>query len=219
MLALQNRVVRGAARRIFFEELIQHTDNFGRLTWLGYPVWQNVFDLWNIQEVLAEVRPALLIECGTNRGGSALFYARLFDQMGCGRIVTIDIEKLHQLNHPRIEFIVESSTSEAIAARVRAVATAAAAQGPVLVILDSDHTAAHVEREMELYGPLVTPGSYLHVQDGVIDELWMFRHGRPGPLAAIERFLGRHAEFEVDPARTNKFLISHHPKGWLKRVR
>ena len=31
--------------------------------------WQNVFDLWVMQETIAEHKPALLIECGTNRGG------------------------------------------------------------------------------------------------------------------------------------------------------
>ncbi len=31
----------------------------------------------------------------------------------------------------------------------------------VLVILDSNHTQAHVLAELEAYGPLVTKGSYI----------------------------------------------------------
>src|SRR5687767_7841347 len=67
---------------IFFRELIRKTNNFGYTTWLGQPIWQNVLDLWTIQETIAEVRPRLLIECGTYHGGSSLFYANLFDLMG-----------------------------------------------------------------------------------------------------------------------------------------
>ena len=56
------------------------------------------------------------------------------------------------------------------------------------------------------------------VQDGIIDELFMFRKGRPGPLPALEKYLAKHPEFEIDHERCGRFLITHHPKGWLKRV-
>jgi len=29
--------------------LVRHTENFGNVTWLGQPIWQNVLDLWVIQ--------------------------------------------------------------------------------------------------------------------------------------------------------------------------
>jgi len=91
------RVIGRSVRSLFFSDLVVHTNNFGDVKWLGNPIWQNVLDLWTIQETIAEVKPALLIESGTNRGGSSLFYAHLFDLMGAGRVVTIDIEKLHKL--------------------------------------------------------------------------------------------------------------------------
>src|SRR5438132_7777241 len=59
------------ANRRTFRDLIACTNNFATMRWLGHPIWQNVLDLWTIQETLAEVRPALLIEGGTHRGGSA----------------------------------------------------------------------------------------------------------------------------------------------------
>ncbi len=60
------------------------------------------------------MKPDLLIECGTNRAGSAMFYAQLFDLMGKGRIVTVDVEKLHSSAHPRVEFLLGSSVAEPI---------------------------------------------------------------------------------------------------------
>lgn len=96
-------------------------------------------------------------------------------------------------------------------------AAAERADGPVMVILDGDHSRDHVARELELYAPLVTPDSVLLSQDGIIDELLMFSDTRPGPKPANEAFLARHPEFEHDRERNERFLISHHPVGWLRR--
>jgi cephalosporin hydroxylase len=203
---------------VFFEQLISRTRNFGTVTWLGYPIWQNVLDLWTIQETIAEVKPALLIETGTNRGGSAWFYAHLFDLIGNGRVVTVDVVKLHQLEHPRITWLIGSSTAPEILQRVRAEAQLSGADGPVMVILDSDHCKDYVLQELESYADLVTPGSFLLCQDGVIDQLDIFRAERPGPVRAIEDFLARQPGFRWDKERNERFVISHHPKGWLQRV-
>jgi cephalosporin hydroxylase len=209
------RLLRRPVSQLFFMDLVGKTNNFGDVTWLGYPVWQNVLDLWTIQETIAAIKPELLIECGTNRGGSALFFANLFDLLGAGRVLTIDIEKLHDRTHPRVTFLLGSSVDLEVVAKVRAAVQET--RGPVLVILDSDHRAGHVAQELEAYAPFVTPGSYLLVQDGVIDVLPVFRPGRPGPLPAIRAFLRQHPEFEVDHARSERFLITHHPHGWLRR--
>jgi cephalosporin hydroxylase len=200
----------------FFDALVKKTGNFARVTWLGNPIWQNVLDLWVIQETLSEIKPELLIECGTNRGGSSLFYAHLFDLLGHGSVLTIDVEKLHDLSHPRVTCLLGRSTATEVLTEVRA--RVARVQGPVMVILDSDHSQANVACELECYAPLVTPGSYCLVQDGVIDTLAFFKHARPGPLPAIDEFLRHTTEFELDRERCERFLVTHHPRGWLRRT-
>lgn len=212
---LYRRTVGRAVHRLFQLDLIEKTDDFADVTWLGRPVWQSVLDLWTIQELISELRPALLIETGTNRGGSALFYAHLFDLLGQGRVLTVDVERMHDLTHPRIEFVIASSTDGAFVERARA--AAAEADGPVMVILDSDHSEGHVTGELDALAPLVTPGSLLLVQDGIIDRTVIFRNTRPGPLPAIERFLEHHPEFVSERAPAERFLITQHPKGWLRR--
>jgi cephalosporin hydroxylase len=200
----------------FFSDLIRKTDNFGDVTWLGEPIWQNVLDIWVIQEALAEIKPALVLETGTNRAGSAIFYANLLDLMGLdSRVVTVDVERLHAREHARVEFLIGSSVGEPVMSVMRE--RAAAAEGPVMVILDSDHSEGHVHAELEAYGQLVTPGSLMLCQDGVIDILPLFEPGRPGPLPAIDRFLASHPEFTVDERYNERFLVTHHPSGWLRR--
>ena len=213
---IYNRLIAPVVNRLFLEQLIRKTDNFGGIKWLGYPVWQNILDLWTIQETLAEVKPALLIETGTNRGGSARFYSHLFDLMGHGEVLTIDVEKLHELQLPRVQFLLGSSVAEEIVAIARE--RVRRCDGPVMVILDSDHSEAHVARELEAYAGFVTPGSYLMAQDGVTDVVGNFLgEGRPGPLPAIQKFLPNHPEFTLDQERCDRFLVTHHPMGWLRR--
>jgi cephalosporin hydroxylase len=200
----------------FQTSLILRTRNYSNVNWLGHPIWQPVLDLWTLQETIAEVKPALLIECGTFQGGSSLFFAHLMDLMGKGRVITVDIEKQHDLAHPRITYLIGECSAPAIVQQIGD--SARAAGGPVMVILDSDHSAANVTRELNAYAPMVTPGSFVHVQDGATDVLEVYARGRPGPLVATEAFLATHPEFVADTARSNRFIFTHHPKGWLRRT-
>ena len=86
---------------------------------------------------------------------------------------------------------------------------------PALVILDSDHSQAHVEAELDAYSPLVPPGGYVIVEDSNIGEVR--EDLMPGPLQAIDAFLARTDTFEVDPSR-EKFMITFNPRGYLRRV-
>lgn len=77
--------------------------------YLGVKTWKFPFDLWVYGELLHEDPPDLLIEVGNKFGGSALWFANLFDAMNhTGRVVAVDIDHsiLHPLtSHPRITWI------------------------------------------------------------------------------------------------------------------
>ena len=218
---LENKVVRKLIQRpvgfLFHSLIVQKTNNFSDVEWLGDPIWQNVFDLWNTQEVISMLRPELIIECGTNRAGSAIYYAQLMDLLEIeGKVVSIDIEKLHDRSHPKVTFLIGSSVSDEMLDAVEGFTQEVL--GPVLVILDSNHDYEHVLQELDRYHRFVTKDSYLSVQDGCIDVIPHFRSGRPGPLPAIEKFVSESSEFVVDTELCERFLITHHPKGWLKKI-
>jgi cephalosporin hydroxylase len=94
---------------------------------------------------------------------------------------------------------------------------AARASGTVMVVLDSDHSAAHVLDELRAYAPLVTPGSYLVVEDTNINGHPVFDSFGPGPTEAVTKFLDESSAFVVDRSR-EKFLLTFNPSGWLRRV-
>lgn len=222
---LLNRLYMGRAaeRNIVdqFHQLFSDAGNFNKawsaITWLGVPIKKCPFDLWVYQEIITDVRPDFIIECGTAYGGSALFLASLCDLLHTGQVVTIDIEDVHgERTHPRIHYLLGSSTSEEIITRVQSL-TAHATR--VLVILDSDHHADHVLRELRLYSPLVTVDSYIIVEDTNMNGHPVSPNFGPGPMEAVTEFLKTETRFVIDRQREEKLLLTFNPKGYLKRIR
>jgi cephalosporin hydroxylase len=184
--------------------------------WLGTRVQKCPLDLWVYQEILHKLRPDLIVETGTASGGSALFIASVCDLIGHGRVLTIDTrDKPGRPEHPRIEYVVGSSTAPDVIDLVR---QRASAHATVLVVLDSDHSEAHVLQELRLYAPLVSVGSYLIVEDTNVNGHPVYPDFGPGPMEAVERFLDGNTEFAVDEDR-EKFFLTFNPRGFLRRVR
>lgn len=182
--------------------------------WLGVPVQQIPFDLWIKQEIIYETKPELIIETGTFDGGSAAFYASLFDLMGQGEVVSVDIDPQEVLpEHPRIEFITASSTAPELVERLKK-----RAEGKrTMLVLDSDHSQAHVRKELELLAELVTPGCYLIIEDGNVNGHPVLREHGPGPTEAMNDWLKTNPPFELDKSR-EKYMVTFHPRGHWRRI-
>lgn len=189
--------------------------------WMGIRTFQNPFDVWITQEIIHEVRPDVIVETGTYKGGSAALWATLLEQVNPeGRVVTIDIEdkvrraKRLPVVQERVTFLVGSSTDPEIVQEVWRLAEG----NRVLVILDSAHTLDHVLAELEAYAPLVDVGSYVIVQDTVVNGNPLAPDWGPGPMEAVDAFLAKTDDFEIDASR-ERLLFTHNPRGFLKRVR
>jgi cephalosporin hydroxylase len=203
-------------------------------TWLGRPIIQLPDDMIRIQEVLHRVQPDVIVECGVAHGGSLIYYASLCKLAGRGRVVGIDIE-IRPLNrdaieaHPLSELItlIEGSSTEPEAV------AAAGEIGPgekVFVILDSNHTKAHVRAELEAYAPLVSVDSYLVVMDGIMRLVADTPRGNPewtddNPISAIDEFVCDHPEFVLEkpewPFNESELRsnVTYSPRGYLRRAR
>lgn len=98
----------------------------------------------------------------------------------------------------------------------------------VMLVLDSNHSRDHVAAELAAYADLVTPGSYILSQDGVMKLV----AGSPrapaewatdNPITAVEAFLAARPDFVLEhPPRPfdetqDTPECSHHPVGWLRR--
>ncbi len=89
--------------------------------WLGIRADKCPLDLWIYQELLFEHRPDFVVETGTANGGSALFFASMFDIIGGnGRVVTIDVdEEFNRPENERITYVKGSSVAAETLATVR----------------------------------------------------------------------------------------------------
>src|SRR6266508_744968 len=143
-------------------------------------------DLARYEHIIATTRPEVIVECGTWMGGSARWF---LTQPGVAEVVTVDVS-LDSLRLPEpIRPVVGDSADPSVAARVRALVNGRRC----MVSLDSDHSAAHVAREIELYGPLVTPGCH---------------------LAPIEALLMDNPAWRRDEHPEAMFPVSMSPAGW-----
>jgi cephalosporin hydroxylase len=87
-----------------------------------------------------------------------------------------------------------------------------------MVILDSDHTKAHVLAEMEAYAPFVSFNNYLVVEDTNINGHPAYPSFGDGPWEAVAAFTSRRDDFETDLSR-EKFFLTFNPNGYLRRVK
>lgn len=223
------------------ESLKKVTDNFVlesikseysyNFSWMGRPIIQYPQDIMAMQEIIWDVKPDLIIETGIAHGGSLIFSASMLELLGGnGHVLGIDIDirdhnKAEILKHPmakRISMIQGSSIDEGIIDEVKKFVDVATR---VLVCLDSNHTHAHVLKELELYSPFVTIESYLVVFDTIVQD-WPEGtvKNRPwdkgnNPKTAVWEFLKTHHEFEIDTSVHNKLLITVAPEGYLKRIK
>ncbi len=201
-----------------FEKLYYEADvyTWSNTYWRGAQVLKNPMDLWVFQEIIYDTKPDVIVETGTYLGGSAFYFGDIQDLMGRGKVVTIDIKDYEQRRkHPRVHFLLGSSTDPAIVEKVKSFI------GPrdkVMATLDSDHSKPHVLEELRIYSKLVTPGNYLVVEDTNINGHPVAAGFGPGPMEAVEEFLRQNPDFQPDHMR-EKHIITHNPRGFLRRLR
>jgi cephalosporin hydroxylase len=206
----------------------KYTYNF---SWMGRPIIKYPQDIVIMQELIWTIRPDLIIETGIAHGGSIIFSSSMMELLGNGgKVIAVDID-IRQHNRDEIEkhpmmknitMLEGSSVDEKI---VQQIADYAEGFKKVMVVLDSNHSHEHVYRELELYTPLVSVGSYILLPDTFVE---FFPKGyvtnRPwdvgnNPYTAMEAFLKTTTQFVKDEEITNKLLITEAlGGGYLKRI-
>jgi cephalosporin hydroxylase len=211
---------------------VKHAYSF---TWLGRPIIQLPEDIVRLQELIYTEKPDLIIETGVAHGGSAVFFASLFEAMGGGRVIAIDLDirehnrqaiESHPLAH-RIELIEGSSTSREV---LETVANRVHPGEKVLVFLDADHRRDHVLAELRAYSAFVSVGGRIVVTDGIMQDLAGAPRTAPdwewnNPQAAARAFVAENDSFAIEEPewRFNEGLaqsrVSHWPSCYVTRVR
>ncbi|MBV8717590.1 MAG: class I SAM-dependent methyltransferase [Chloroflexi bacterium] len=204
-----------------------------QFSWLGRPVVQLPEDLLKIQELVYSLAPEVIVESGVAHGGSLIFFASICNAIGKGRVIGVDVS-IRPANRAAIDehalssyiSLVEGSSIEpSVVQRVRQLVGEAES---VMVVLDSNHSRDHVAAELRAYAPMVTPGGYLIVEDGIMRDLADVPGGRAAwrednPAAAVADFLRAHDEFSIErpsslfTESTTTQPLTYWPDGWLRK--
>ena len=201
-----------AYHKVWYES--EHTWVYNNF--LGVGVMKSPNDLWMYQTLMNDWRPRTVIETGTYQGGSALWFAFCMEALGIdGRVWTVDAEDHRKCSHPRITFLEADSTDPKLVEALKA-----EIQHPLLISLDSDHSAEHVRKELDLFAPLCDVYDWLVVEDTNISwgDVTGGGDGERGARGGLEDYLRAHeGEFRQD-ILCERHLLTMHPGGWLQRV-
>lgn len=187
-----------------------------RVTYRGVLAIKCPYDYVLYQMLITEIRPDLVIEIGTNKGGSSLYLADLLELNGLGELHTIDLpgnkEDILLHSHPRIKVFKEGysgyETSKLTSYK------------KIMVIEDGSHQYEDVLATLQIFSPFVTPGSYFIVEDGFLTEMGMEKQFNGGPQKAIYEFLGKNSNYITDRRWCDFFgpNATFNVNGYLKKL-
>jgi cephalosporin hydroxylase len=177
----------------------------------GVPMLKNPFDLALYPLLLERAQPRTLIEIGSHRGGSAMWFA---DQRPGIRVLSVDLQP-PAVTHPGVEFLQGDAT------RLADVLDLQSIERPLLVVEDSNHLAATTAAVLDFFDRWLQPGEYIVIEDGILTAMRAADLYGGGPLRAIHEFLARTAgRYEIDRTFCDYFgtNVTWNVDGYLRRV-
>lgn len=186
------------------------------ITYRGISMLKCPFDLVSYQMIVSEVQPDLIIEIGTNKGGSALYFADLLKAIGNGKVHSIDLKQTglaeEVLNCSNIELFEGGWQNYSL--------SEASGFSRILIIDDGSHTYDDVKLAFDKLNSLVSKGSYYIVEDGILDQLNINKKKfNGGPVKAVKEILLQYDQYAVDQKWINFFgqNATFNIMGYLKR--
>lgn len=195
---------------------VNRTGHFG-VKYRQVPLVKCPFDYVMYQMIIMDVKPDLIIEIGTFKGGAALYYSDLLSLIdGYSEVHTIDIESNIESdlikNNPRIKLFTNGYQNYNIDLAKRF--------SKIMIIDDGSHKYEDVSNALSIFSNIVSKDSYFIIEDGVISDLGLQSEFNGGPERAINEFLLQNNNFIIDRKYCNFFgnNATFNPNGFLKKI-
>ena len=188
-------------------------------TYKGIACRKNPIDLAIYTKLIWDLRPGSLIEIGSKRGGSALWFADQLTAVGLDcPVLSIDLQPPGDIVDPRIEFLAgDAARLGECLSRDRLTRLA----HPWLIVEDSAHLYPVTIAVIRFFADATRTDDVLVVEDGVIDDLGLIDRYHGGPNRAVAEFIAaspktfRVMEEYCDMFGTN---VTYNPNGYLARL-
>ena len=167
--------------------------------------------------IINEVKPDLIIEVGTNHGGTALYMSDMLDLIGKGEIHTIDVTE-----YPMDERVINNKRIKRFLGGYQAYDLKnCEGYEKILVIDDGSHLYEHTLEILQKFQDVVTPDSYFIVEDGALIHIGLTKDYGGGPVRAIEEFLQTNDNYIIDRNWCDFFgkNATFNTNGFLKKVK
>lgn len=218
----------GRVRDLWRDRLAQHTGDW----YAGLRIQKTPEDLRVYEHLLWESRADAVIELGSHRGGSTLWFRdRLlalarYGRAAAPRVVAVTLDAAAAREgvamrdpawHDTITFVQGDVLDPALPVRV---AAALGTRARCLVVEDTAHVAATTRAALDGFARFVAPGGYLVVEDGVVDEPELRPAGAEGGVQpAIAAWLATAAGAEFTVRRDlERYGITTNVGGYLQRT-
>lgn len=189
---------------------VHRRDGKNKPTWRGVQIIKYPNDLILYAEAIFENKPDYIIEIGTGRGGSAIFFSDMLSLFHPeGHVITVDVAPNYAMKSTKVEYINGSSLDQDVIHYIEE----QTAGYKTMVVLDGYHGRIHVKWELKRYAPMVTKGQFLVAEDCYTKRTEMY-----GPGQAVEWFLNQTNSF-VRESREDKYIMAVTRAGWLRRVK
>ncbi|MEK6250807.1 MAG: CmcI family methyltransferase [Actinomycetota bacterium] len=197
-----------------FIDALWRSGEWHRTTWLGRHTHRPPTDLSAYQELIFRLRPDWIVETRTGAGGRALFCASICDLIEYGQVLSIDsFPFANPPDHPRVTFLGVDPAAERTAAEAREIV----GERPRCLVILGAGSDSDVLGAFRNFAPLVPVGSYVVVEDTILQGNPVWSDFGPGPAAAVQEIVGK-GEFVSDPS-LERCALTFNVRGFLKRVR
>ncbi len=186
---------RGAVRRLRqfhavprdLEEVVASAMSLGSKGFFKVKTIQVRSEIRALAEAVAALRPKVIVELGTARGGTLFIWAHLASEkvISCDRRLNKGLRELIPLFAPAESACeVELMTGNSHDPEFQEQVCSSLGDRPVdFLFVDGDHTEAGVEADFRAYGPLVRPGGLIAFHDIV--------KSQPSPMNEVYYFWRR----------------------------
>jgi FkbM family methyltransferase len=220
----QSRIIKSAFPNVNKDFLVNESnlnlqdvyDKHFSVQYKEVPYLKSPMDYVLHQMIIMSLKPDLIIEIGTYRGGGALYYADLLYLLGKGEVHTINVgnEIVDQkvFNHGQIRFFYDGFENYDL--------NLTKGFEKILVIDDASHSYVDTLRSLNKFSKVVSKDSYFIVEKGVVDFVKTSVNYNGGPRRAIDEFLQTNSNFVIDRNWCDYFgtNATFNSDGYLKRI-